>query len=126
MSQLIDVKIMKSKDNSPNLVDQAILLFTLGDEKLAESQLVEHLSVNQDDSTAWRALSEIRLATQDFCGAEQACRKALFIDGDDLASNVSLARILVAQGDKEGAEEASAKARILGWKDELAQDGESA
>ena len=48
------------------------------------------------------------------------------INENDLASNVSLARILVAQGDKEGAEEASAKARILGWKDELAQDGESA
>jgi len=36
---------------------------------------------------------------------------------------VSLARILVAKGDKEGAEKASADARVLGWKDELAQDG---
>ena len=58
--------------------------------------------------------------------AEQACRKALSINPDDLTSNVSLARILVAQGDKEGAEEASSKARVLGWKDELAQDEHNA
>ena len=48
--------------------------------------------------------------------------KALSINPDDLTSNVSLARILVSQGDKEGAEEASSRARVLGWKDELAQD----
>jgi hypothetical protein len=33
---------------------------------------------------------------------------------------------LVAQGDKDGAEEASSKARVLGWKDELAQDEQNA
>jgi hypothetical protein len=33
-----------------------------------------------------------------------------------------LARILVRKGDKEGAEEATSKARILGWKEELAED----
>ena len=32
--------------------------------------------------------------------------------------------ILVKKGDKEGAEEASAKARVLGWKEELAQENE--
>ena len=51
--------------------------------------------------------------------------ESTFLNNDDLASTVSLARILVAQGDKNGAEEASAKARILGWKDELAQNGDS-
>ena len=43
------------------------------------------------------------------------------IDSEDLTLMVSLARILV-KGDKEGAEEASAKARVLGWKEELAQE----
>jgi hypothetical protein len=38
---------------------------------------------------------------------------------------VSLARILVRKGDKEGAEEATSKARILGWKEELAEDEQS-
>ena len=48
------------------------------------------------------------------------------INEGDLTSTVSLARILVAKGDKDGAEKASADARILGWKDDLAQDEESA
>jgi hypothetical protein len=39
-----------------------------------------------------------------------------------LTAVVSLARILVKKGDKEGAESASAKARLLGWKEELAEE----
>ncbi len=115
-----------SDQSSTNIVDQAVLLFTLGDEEKAESLLLDHLASQAKDLAAWRALSEIRLARKDMAGAEQACRNALSINEEDLASTVSLARILVAQGDKEGAEEASAKARILGWKDELAQDGDCA
>ena len=114
-----------SQDTSNNIVDQAVLHFTLGDEEKAESLLLEHLSRNTKNLDAWRALAEIRLAQKNMAGAEEACRKALSISNDDLASTVSLARILVAQGDKNGAEEASAKARILGWKDELAQNGDS-
>ncbi|MDG1132393.1 MAG: tetratricopeptide repeat protein [Opitutales bacterium] len=117
---------MTSQDSSVQLVDQAVLLFTLGEEKEAESLLVEYLSRHENDLSAWRALSEIRLSTKDFSAAENACRKALSINPDDLTSNVSLARILVAQGDKDGAEEASSKARVLGWKDELAQDEQNA
>ena len=117
---------MTSQDSSTKLVDQAVLLFTLGQEKEAESLLAEYLSGHENDLSAWRALSEIRLSTKDFSAAEQACRKALSINPDDLTSNVSLARILVAKGDKEGAEEASSKARVLGWKDELAQDEHNA
>ena len=115
-----------SEEPTNSIVDQAVLLFTLGEEEKAANLLLDHLSKETTNIDGWRALSEIRLAQRDFKSAEEACRKALLINEDDLASNVSLARILVAQGDKEGAEEASAKARILGWKDELAQDEESA
>lgn len=118
-------KHIMSDQTSSTIVDQAVLLFTLGEEEKAESLLLEHTGIHSQDLDAWRALSEIRLARKDMSGAEQACRQALSINGEDLASNVSLARILVAQGDKEGAEEASAKARILGWKDELAQEGDN-
>lgn len=114
------------KEISENNVDQAVLLFTLGDEAEAEALLLNHLEKSSEDLEGWRALSEIRLARKDITGAEQACRKALSINKNDLASTVSLARILVSRGDKEGAEEASAKARILGWKDELAHDEDSA
>ena len=116
---------MSQESSSSKIVDQAVLFFTFGEEEKAEELLLEHLAKFDQDLDAWRALSEVRLAKKDFPGAEEACRKALSINEDDLTSVVSLARILVAQGDKEGAEEASAKARILGWKDELAQDGEN-
>ena len=65
---------MTSQDSSVQLVDQAVLLFTLGEEKEAESLLVEYLSRHENDLSAWRALSEIRLSTKDFSAAEHACR----------------------------------------------------
>jgi len=116
---------MSEHQSSVSLVDQAILHFTLGEEEKAESMLTKFLTANPQELSAWRALAEIRLAKKDFISAEEACRKALSIDANDLTSTVSLARILVAQGDKAGAEDASARARILGWKDELAQDDHS-
>jgi Flp pilus assembly protein TadD len=53
--------------------------------------------------------------------AESVCRRALKLEPEDLSLMVSLARILVRKGDKEGAEDATSKARILGWKEELAE-----
>jgi predicted Zn-dependent protease len=107
-------------------INQAVLDFTLGEEDKAELALLEILQEATDNSDAFRALAEVRLAKGDLDGAESACRSALRINEGDLTSTVSLARILVAKGDKDGAEKASADARILGWKDDLAQDEESA
>ena len=103
-------------------VDDAILAYTLGDDQEAERLLVESLKENPSSVDALRALAEVCLSANKVDQAETACRRALAIDPDDLALVVSLARILVRKGDKEGAEEASNKARILGWKEELAED----
>lgn len=107
-------------------INQAVLEFTLGEEDNAEHALVGILDESPGNPNALRALAEVRLAKGDLDGAEGACRSALEHNPNDLTSTVSLARILVAKGDKEGAEKASADARILGWKDELAQDEPSA
>ncbi len=104
-------------------INQAVLQFTLGEEKEAKSQLQSILQSHLGSVEAWRALAEVCLSLKDLDEAENACRKALELSPEDLTLTVSLARILVNKGDKEGAEEASAKARILGWKEELAQDG---
>ena len=66
----------------------------------------------------------MRLSNGQLDEAEEACNKALELNPDDLTSVVSLARILVNKGDKEGAEAASAKARVLGWKEELADEND--
>ena len=102
-------------------LNEAILAFTMGDELKAEEGLLGITAKFPDSLEAWRALAEVYLAKGTLEQAEKACRKALSLDADDLASVVSLSRILVRIGDKEGAEEATAHARVLGWKEELAQ-----
>ena len=103
-------------------VEDAILAYTLGDDQEAERLLVESLKETPSSIDALRALAEVYLSANKVEQAETACRRAIEINPDDLALVVSLARILVRKGDKEGAEEATNKARILGWKEELAED----
>jgi predicted Zn-dependent protease len=103
-------------------VEDAILAYSLGEDQEAERLLVESLKENPSSVDALRALAEVYLSARKVDQAEITCRRALAIDPDDLSLVVSLARILVRKGDKEGAEEATSKARVLGWKEELAED----
>ncbi len=109
-------------DSIEDRVNQAVLQFTLGEEEVAETQLRAILQEHPSCVEAWRALAEVCLSRGNLDDAEQACRQALQLSPEDLTITVSLARILVNKGDKDGAEEATSKARILGWKEELAQD----
>ena len=111
-------------DQTKGEIDDAILAFTLGETEDA-LRILTQLAENQPGSIdVWRALAEVQLSANKISEAEKACLRALEINSDDLTSTVSLARILVKKGDKKGAEEASAKARLLGWKEELAQENE--
>ena len=101
-------------------IDDAILSFALGDEIEAKEALLNVLDSNPTSLDALRAVAEVLLALNEIDSSESFCRRALDLEPDDLTSMVTLARILVKKGDKEGAEDASAKARILGWKEELA------
>lgn len=104
-------------------VDEAIFAFSLGNDQEAEEKLKIIVSeAGVDKHHAYRALAEVSLSLGKMEQAEECCRKALELNPEDLTSVVSLARILVKKGDKEGAESASAKARLLGWKEELAED----
>ena len=90
----------------------------------ALSTLEKFVSEHPNYIDAWRSLAEIYLTTGRLEDAEVACKRALEIDSEDLTSTVSLARILVRKGDINGAEVASSKARVLGWKEELAEESE--
>ncbi len=115
--QLMISKVM----NIENKLSDAVLAFTLGEEIKARELLLEILDEKPSCFDAWRALAEVHLALNETDDAQQACLMALELEPEDLASVVSLARILVRKGDKDGAEEATARARILGWKEELAE-----
>ena len=108
-----------------NELEEAIFAFSTGDDEMAESILKKLANQKSECLEVYRALAEVSLSLKKLPQAEASCRKALSINPDDLTSVVSLARILVQQGDKDGAEDASAKARLLGWKEELAEDESS-
>lgn len=116
-SSLENEEIMNTKDR----VDEAILAFSMGEDEKAEALLNDCLSTHPSSVDAMRALSEVLLSMQKIKDAESVCRRALKLEPEDLSLMVSLARILVRKGDKEGAEAATSKARILGWKEELAE-----
>jgi Flp pilus assembly protein TadD len=103
-------------------LEDAILAFTMGEHEVALQILNRLSSENSSSVDVWRALAEVQLSIENFDEAEYVCKKALELQPEDLTSTVSLARILVNKGDKEGAESASAKARVLGWKEELAEE----
>lgn len=107
--------------NTKDRVDEAILAFSMGEDEKAEALLNDCLSTHPSSVDAMRALSEVLLSMQKIEAAESVCRRALKLEPEDLSLMVSLARILVRKGDKEGAEDATSKARILGWKEELAE-----
>jgi len=108
-----------------NALEEAVFAFSTGDDEIAESILKKLANQESQSMDVYRALAEVSLSLKKLPQAETSCRKALSINPDDLTSVVSLARILVQKGDKDGAEDASAKARLLGWKEELAEDESS-
>tara|TARA_Y100000385_G_C12793819_1_gene508807 strand:+ start:19 stop:429 length:411 start_codon:yes stop_codon:yes gene_type:complete len=115
--------ILKSIVNiTEKTLEDAILAFTMGEHEDALKILNKLSSVNSNSVDVWRALAEVQLSAGNLDEAEYACKKAIDLQPEDLTSMVSLARILVKKGDKEGAESASAKARLLGWKEELAEE----
>ena len=109
-------------DNHDKIVGDAVLAFTMGQTDEALASLKELVRKYPKSIDAWRSLAEIYLTADMLEDAEIACKKALDLDSEDLTSTVSLARILVRKGDINGAEIASSKARLLGWKEELAQE----
>ena len=115
--------ILKSIVNiTEKTLEDAILAFTMGEHEDALTILNRLSSENSNSVDVWRALAEVQLSLENLDEAESACKKAIDLQPEDLTSMVSFARILVKKGDKEGAESASAKARVLGWKEELAEE----
>lgn len=114
--------LKKIVDITEKTLEDAILAFTMGEHEDALTILNRLSSENSNSVDVWRALAEVQLSLENLDEAESACKKAIDLQPEDLTSMVSLARILVKKGDKEGAESASAKARVLGWKEELAEE----
>jgi Tfp pilus assembly protein PilF len=108
-----------TKEEMNELIEDATLDFTLGDNELAVSKLRKVLVVDDQIFDAWHALTEIYYAEKNFEEAKVCAESALAIDPNDIHINTSLSRIWLALGSKEQAEHFGAQARMLGWKEEL-------
>ena len=102
------------------LTHEATLEFTLGNSQDALKLLDQALQQDPKSYDALLAKSEILLADRDLDNSLNAAQAAHKLNPDDILINTTLSRIWVALGNKEKAEAFGAQARMLGWKDTLA------
>ncbi len=72
----------------------------------AELEAIEKLSALDPSAAEWRRVAEIRLAAEDWDGAEKALRRALGRDPRDPAANAGLGRVQLHRGASQEAVEA--------------------
>ncbi|MDX2109521.1 MAG: tetratricopeptide repeat protein [Verrucomicrobiota bacterium] len=104
-----------------NLVEEATLDFTLGDNDTALAKLDEALALDPACFDAWHTRTEVLFAANRLDDALAAAEKALSLRPDDIHIHTSLSRIWMEKGNKPVAEDYGAKARLLGWKSQLKQ-----
>lgn len=107
-------------ENIQSLVDDATLDFTLGEVDAALSKLARATSISPESFEAWHATAEINFSLRRLDKALAAAEKAHALRPGDLFINTTLSRIWMERGEKARAEHFGAQARILSWKDQLA------
>jgi len=107
-------------DKVQALVEDATLDFTLGETETALAKLARATACSPDSFEAWHATAEINLSLRRLDAALAAAERAFALRKGDLFINTTLSRIWMERGEKATAEHFGAQARILGWKDQLA------
>jgi len=105
-----------------SVVEEATFDYTMGDNAEARRKLNRVVEHHPDCFEAWHALTEVWFSERNFDEALAAGEKAHALRPDDVHINTSLSRIWMEKGDKKTAEHFGAQARILGWKDQLAEE----
>lgn len=106
-------------DPAAQLVEDATLAFTLGDNADALAKLQEALTLDAQCFDAWHAMAEVHYAAGELDKALEAAKKALECRPEDIHAHTTLSRIHMRRGDRETAEHHGAQARMLSWKAEL-------
>jgi tetratricopeptide (TPR) repeat protein len=102
-------------------VQRAVLEFSMGDADAALQRLDALLTSKGGNFDALLAKAEVLHAVGRFADALAAAEAALVMSPDDLLLQTTLSRIWMQLGDKEKAESFGARARLLGWKQQLAE-----
>ena len=106
-----------------HLVDDATFEFTMGDHAAALQKLEEAVKIDPACVAAWHAMAEIYFDQDDYEKALEAGRIAVGLKEEDVHIHTSLSRIWMELGNKEEAEKHGARARVLGWKEQLKEEG---
>ena len=106
-----------------SLVEEATFDYTMGDNAAALAKLARATAADPGSFAAWHALAEIHFSQRRFDDALAAAECAHAVRPGDLFINTTLSRIWMEKGDKAAAEKFGARAKILSWKDQLANPG---
>lgn len=112
-------------DALQTLIEDATFDHAMGDSDQALAKLADATAARPDSFEAWHAAAEINFALRRFDAALAAAERGHALRPDDLFINTTLSRVWMEKGDKAEAEKFGAKARILGWKDQLKNPGET-
>lgn len=113
-------------DDLQNLIEDATADFALGDTDAALEKLGRATSAAPESFEAWHALAEVNFSLRRLDPALAAGEAAYALRPKDLFINTTLSRIWMERGDKTRAEHFGAQAKILSWKDQLANPGGAA
>jgi len=111
-------------DELQTLIEEGTLDFTLGETDAAVEKLTRATEAKLTSFEAWHALAEINFSLRHLDAALAAGEKAHALRPGDLFINTTLSRIWMERGDKTRAEHYGAQAKILSWKDQLANPTE--
>lgn len=89
----------------------------------AVASLRESVAADPQLADAWEALSVVADKIGRLDDAIAAAEKLVALKPDEVMAHTNLSRFYMKKGMKEKAEEEQGKARLLGWKQELAQGG---
>lgn len=107
-------------DEIQMLIEEATLDFTLGETDAALTKLSRAVEAAPASHEAWHAVAEINFSLRRLDEALVAAETAHALRPADLFVNTTLSRIWMERGDKAKAEHFGAQAKILSWKDQLA------
>ena len=119
MGAVVQGKSM-TNDALQTLIEDATADFALGDSALAVEKLSLATATAPHSFEAWHALAEVNFSLRHYDAALEAAECAHRINPADLFINTTLSRIWMEKGNKPKAEQFGAQAKILGWKDQLA------
>lgn len=107
-------------DELQTLIEEGTLDFTLGETEASLEKLTRACAASPSSFEAWHALAEVNFSLRRLDDALSAAEKAHALRPTDLFINTTLSRIWMERGDKPRAEHFGAQAKMLSWKDQLA------